>query len=264
MNMQLERLEPARCRNPPDPGEDGRGLSSRCAPRSSRTAITSRSSRKPSPRTPGNSLRTSRFTWSQDRARSVGKVDGHGRLRHDRRGVPPPRPSLEDRARRSRHGESRARRRVARLSEAGSPRGRGETRIGGVRPRREGGRLSFSANRGPVVRVEVHGASIDPERVKRLIPIFQEGSVDEDLLNEGNRRLRDYYQGRGYFDARVAHERQSVGRSTEVTILYTVQLGPRRRMEQVSIAGKPLLLHGHAHGSAQRSCRRRSRPSRRL
>ena len=30
----------------------------------------------------------------------------------------------------------------------------------------------FTANRGPVVRVEVHGASIDPERVKRLIPIY--------------------------------------------------------------------------------------------
>ncbi len=94
----------------------------------------------------------------------------------------------------------------------------------------------FTANRGPVVRVQVHGASIDPERVKRLIPIFQEGSVDEDLLNEGNRRLRDYYQGRGYFDARVAHEQQSVD-NTEVTILYTVRLGARRRVEQVSIAG---------------------------
>ena len=94
----------------------------------------------------------------------------------------------------------------------------------------------FSANRGPVVRVEVHGASIDPERIKRLVPIFQEGSVDEDLLNEGNRRLRDYYQRLGYFDARVDHERQSAS-AEEMTILYTVQLGPRRRVEQVSIAG---------------------------
>jgi outer membrane protein assembly complex protein YaeT len=94
----------------------------------------------------------------------------------------------------------------------------------------------FTANRGPVVRVEVHGASINPERVKHIIPIYLEGSVDEDLLTEGNRRLRDYYQSLGYFDARVAHERQSAG-SGEVTILYTVQLGPRRRVEQVSIAG---------------------------
>jgi outer membrane protein assembly factor BamA len=94
----------------------------------------------------------------------------------------------------------------------------------------------FSANRGPVVRVEVHGASIDAERIKHVIPIFQEGSVDEDLLNEGNRRLRDYYQRLGYFDARVDHEQQTAG-AEEVTILYTVQLGSRRRVEQVSITG---------------------------
>jgi outer membrane protein insertion porin family len=94
----------------------------------------------------------------------------------------------------------------------------------------------FSANRGPVVRVQVHGAGISPDRIKRIIPIFQEGSVDEDLLNEGNRRLRDYYQRLGYFDARVDHERQSAG-SDEVTILYTVQLGPRRRVDQVATTG---------------------------
>jgi len=94
----------------------------------------------------------------------------------------------------------------------------------------------FSANRGPVVRVEVHGASISPDRVKHIIPIFQEGSVDEDLLNEGNRRLRDYYQRLGYFDARVDHERKSAS-SDEVTILYTVQLGTRRRVNQVAITG---------------------------
>ena len=94
----------------------------------------------------------------------------------------------------------------------------------------------FSANRGPVVRVQVHGASIDAERIKHLIPIYQEGSVDEDLLNEGNRRLRDYYQRLGYFDARVDHARQSAG-ADEVTILYTVKLGLRRRVEQVSVTG---------------------------
>jgi outer membrane protein assembly complex protein YaeT len=106
----------------------------------------------------------------------------------------------------------------------------------------------FSANRGPVVHVEVHGASMDQERIKHVIPIFQEGSVDEDLLNEGNRRLRDYYQRLGYFDARVSHEQtagheQSAGHVQqtpavdEVTILYAVQLGSRRRVQQVSVAG---------------------------
>jgi outer membrane protein assembly complex protein YaeT len=94
----------------------------------------------------------------------------------------------------------------------------------------------FSANRGPVVKVRVEGAGISPERIKHVIPIFEEGTVDEDLLNEGNRRLRDYYQRMGYFDVNVEHEQQSTG-ATQVLILYKVRLGPRRRVEQVSVAG---------------------------
>ncbi len=94
----------------------------------------------------------------------------------------------------------------------------------------------FTANRGPKVEVTVSGASIDPARVKRLVPIYEEGSVDEDLLNEGNRRLRDYFQRLGYFDARVSHE-QGTGTEGAVTIHFNVDLGERRRVEQVSVAG---------------------------
>ncbi|MGO9777555.1 MAG: POTRA domain-containing protein [Terracidiphilus sp.] len=94
----------------------------------------------------------------------------------------------------------------------------------------------FSANQGPVVKVLVEGASLDAERLKRVIPIFEEGSVDDDLLNEGNRRLRDYYQRLGYFDVKVEHERQSTT-AEQVTILYKVRLGPRRRVERVSVEG---------------------------
>ncbi|MFZ1085575.1 MAG: POTRA domain-containing protein [Terracidiphilus sp.] len=94
----------------------------------------------------------------------------------------------------------------------------------------------ISANQGPIVKVLVQGSSIDANRVKRMIPIFEEGSVDDDLLNEGNRRLRDYYQRQGYFDVKVEHERQSSS-AQQVTIVYKVQLGPRRRVEQVSVQG---------------------------
>jgi outer membrane protein assembly complex protein YaeT len=94
----------------------------------------------------------------------------------------------------------------------------------------------FSASRGPLVKVLVEGASMDPERVKRVIPIFEEGTVDDDLLNEGNRRLRDYYQRLGYFNVKVEHRQQSSG-AEQVVILYKVQLGPRRRLERVSVTG---------------------------
>ena len=94
----------------------------------------------------------------------------------------------------------------------------------------------FSANRGPVVKLLVEGASISPARLKRLIPIFEEGSVDEDLLNEGNRRLRDYYQRMGYFNVKVEHELQSAT-DGQVTIHYEVRLGARRRVERVAVEG---------------------------
>lgn len=94
----------------------------------------------------------------------------------------------------------------------------------------------FAATRGPVVQVEVEGARLEEDRVRRLVPIFQEGSVDEDLLNEGNRRLRDYYQGLGYFDVKVSH-REEAGKSSAVRIVFSVQLGPRRRVERVGVTG---------------------------
>jgi outer membrane protein assembly complex protein YaeT len=118
---------------------------------------------------------------------------------------------------------------------------------------------SFNANRGPIVKVLVKGASISPERLRRIMPIFEEGSVDEDLLNEGNRRLRDYYQRLGYFDVKIEHELQSttVG---QMTILYSTNLGPRRRVERVSVTGNHYfnsstlkeLLNVHAADSIDR------------
>jgi outer membrane protein assembly complex protein YaeT len=94
----------------------------------------------------------------------------------------------------------------------------------------------FTATRGPVVKVLVEGAKLAGERVKRLIPVYEEGTVDEDLLNEGNRRLRDYYQRLGYFDVKVSHQQHSSG-GEQVNILFTVQPGSRRRVQQVTVTG---------------------------
>ncbi len=96
--------------------------------------------------------------------------------------------------------------------------------------------FSFSANRGPVVKLSVEGAKIGGDRLKRLVPVFEEGTVDEDLLNEGDRRLRDYFQRLGYFDVKVGHKEQNPGGGT-VDITYTIALGERRRVEKVSVDG---------------------------
>ena len=86
------------------------------------------------------------------------------------------------------------------------------------------------------MKVEVKGADLDPEEIKHIIPIFEEGSVDEDLLNKGDRRLRDYFQRQGYFDARAEHQLKAQDAS-QVISLYTVTLGQRRSVASVSVAG---------------------------
>ncbi len=95
---------------------------------------------------------------------------------------------------------------------------------------------TFTANQGPIVRILVQGAPLETERAKRLIPVFEEGTVDDDLLNEGNRRLRNYYQSLGYFDVKVDHNQQAL-RPGEVAINFVVQLGARRHVANVSVDG---------------------------
>ncbi|HEY3707164.1 MAG TPA: POTRA domain-containing protein [Terracidiphilus sp.] len=97
-------------------------------------------------------------------------------------------------------------------------------------------RYRFSANRGPIVKVVVEGASLGEERIKRLIPIYEEGTVDEDLLNEGNRRIRNYLQSTGYFEVKVDHQTSSPAPG-EVLIAFNVNLGEKRSVEQVSVEG---------------------------
>lgn len=115
--------------------------------------------------------------------------------------------------------------------------------------------FSFSVNRGPVVDVTVEGAEMEQDDLKHLIPIYTEGTVDEDLLNEGNRRVRDYFERQGYFDVKVDH-RQTTPRADLVEIIYDVRLGQRRRVAQVSVEGNHYfdsetlksLLNVHASG----------------
>jgi len=97
-------------------------------------------------------------------------------------------------------------------------------------------RYKFTATRGPVVTLKLTGAGLDNERLKRAIPIYEEGTVDDDLLNEGDRRIRDYYQRLGYFDVKVEHAQQTPSDQV-LEILYTVTLGQRRKVERISVDG---------------------------
>ncbi len=94
----------------------------------------------------------------------------------------------------------------------------------------------FGVNRGPIVTINVNGVKLARGIVKRLIPVYEEGAVDEDLLKEGDRNLRDYYQRAGYFNAQITHQ-NNIHTPERSEIVYTVSLGQKYRVANVSVSG---------------------------
>jgi outer membrane protein insertion porin family len=102
--------------------------------------------------------------------------------------------------------------------------------------------FTFHIDPGPLVEVRLQGASMSRGLMKKHIPIYQENAVDDDLLNEGRRNLRDYFQQRGYFDVSV-DVRQDYESSLDVLyIVFVVERGIRHRVEAVDITGNRYFL----------------------
>lgn len=95
---------------------------------------------------------------------------------------------------------------------------------------------TFLVHEGPVIDVKVEGGKVSRDTLRKLIPVFEEGAFDEDLLNEGARNLRSYFQGQGYFDAKVTHRPVHTSRG-HITALYIVDLGARHLVSSVAVAG---------------------------
>jgi len=105
--------------------------------------------------------------------------------------------------------------------------------------------LTLEVTEGPRVLVEVVGAKFSRSTLKKLVPVFQEGSVDTDLLEEGKRNLRERLEREGYFDATVDYataERQVDGKrsdwkGSEEVITYTVNRGDRHKLLRIEFQG---------------------------
>jgi len=94
----------------------------------------------------------------------------------------------------------------------------------------------FAAHEGPVVEVVVNGVKLSKARTKLLVPVYEEGAVDIDLLNEGAFNIKDYLQQRGYFD--VTDKVSLVGKDTgHVQVVYDVDPGRKHKVTAVRLKG---------------------------
>jgi outer membrane protein insertion porin family len=94
----------------------------------------------------------------------------------------------------------------------------------------------FNANQGPLVKVIVNGAKFSKGRLKLLVPIYEEGTIDNDLLNEGRFNMQDFLFQQGYFDASVSVDLEGAG-TPNVSVVFTVVKGTKHKVGSVTITG---------------------------
>lgn len=95
---------------------------------------------------------------------------------------------------------------------------------------------SIAIDNGPIVEVKTSGAKVSLGKLKQLIPVFQERTVDRTLLVEGQRNLVEYFQSQGYFDAVVdfTDERPS---PDAYELSYRIARNQRYKLANIAIVG---------------------------
>ncbi len=98
---------------------------------------------------------------------------------------------------------------------------------------------------GPTVKVTAVETKVSRRVLKRYVPVFQEGAVDDDLLETGRRNLQEYFQSKGFYDVTVDFQVQPVHDDQE-TVEYAISRGMRYKLVRVSIAGNRYLTGIHS------------------
>jgi len=101
--------------------------------------------------------------------------------------------------------------------------------------------VTIHVDPGPEVTIRTAGAKLSSLpflsrfEMKKLIPIYSERTVDRDLVEEGQRNLVDYFQKKGYFDAKVSTNYQKQG--DHVLLVYAIDKGRKHRVHSISFHG---------------------------
>ncbi len=95
----------------------------------------------------------------------------------------------------------------------------------------------FKVDRGPVVTIAAEGFKISQRVLKKLVPIYEEGAVDDDLLNEGRRNLQNHLETLGYFDVTVSVSQHSAEDGRSLQVVYAINPGNRHKLTAIRISG---------------------------
>ncbi len=104
--------------------------------------------------------------------------------------------------------------------------------------------LFVECEAGPLIEVRVRGASIPRNKLRNILPLYQDGVIDHPSLERGSEALADYYQQKGYLHAEVTVGPIENVKPNHLRVTYTVQLG-----QQGSFAGYKFTGNSHISDS---------------
>ena len=99
--------------------------------------------------------------------------------------------------------------------------------------------INFHVVQGPLVNVKVEGAHVWKSTQRKLLPIYQQVGLDDEVVLEGRRNLVSQFQSKGFFDAAVETNVTHQGKGE--TIVYKITKGPKHKVASLSIDGNQTL-----------------------
>ncbi len=95
--------------------------------------------------------------------------------------------------------------------------------------------LTVDVARGALVSLRFEGDALPEAARRELVPVREEASVDEDLLEDSRARIVTWLQDRGYWRARVSYSRRQTESGVEV--VFTITRGRLYRVAALVIGG---------------------------
>ena len=95
---------------------------------------------------------------------------------------------------------------------------------------------TLAINPGPKVKIQALEAKVSQGKLKKYVPVYEERRVDRDLLVEGARNLRSYFEDQGYYDVVIDFKQLAPG-PDELVIEYTINKGERHKLVHVALEG---------------------------
>ena len=101
--------------------------------------------------------------------------------------------------------------------------------------------VSFKVDPGPLVTIRTVGARLTAipflsgRQMKKLIPIYSEGTIDRDLVEEGQRNLIEYFQKKGFSDVHVRTDFQK--KPDQIVVIYNIERGRKHKVDRIFFHG---------------------------